>query len=200
MAIVDLPDFQWFRSNECEMILDDIRFMSSSAFTRRTQDRKIVGSSFWRGHLVFVPTTHAHRADLEGFLDTACLPGNLVRMGHPIWRTPRGTATGSITVSGTYAAGVTQFSLSGTNGQTFLRGDLIGPNDSDQILRVQEDVTFSGGAALVKFQGNLRATVNSGTAIVLSWPKALFRFKKPSIIYSLGVAQEVTVEFNEEWL
>jgi hypothetical protein len=123
------------------------------------------------------------REDFEGWL--VGLNGREHRLRIYDWkrRRPRGTCnlTG-VTLAATAAQFATTVQLTGCGaGKTLMRGDWLGFS-SGQLCKVTADATADGsGVMTITFQHSLRAGLNSGTAVTLDKPTALYILTEPVI-------------------
>jgi hypothetical protein len=144
--------------------------------------------------------TFAERAGVEAFLSTLKSGANRLSLHHMAHPRPYGTLAGSPTVSGTPAQGATSATLTVTNGQTILAGDMLGITTAAgvQLVRVTAGGTSSGTLA-ISFEPALRAAVTNGAAVVWDKPTALFRLLSTewSAQFVPGEAPPMTLEFVE---
>lgn len=118
----------------------------------------------------------SERAQVEAFLSTLQSGANRLALYHLAHPRPYGTLAGSPTISGTPAQGATSATITCTNGQTILAGDMLGITTAAgvQLVRVTTGGTSSGTVS-VSFEPALRASVSNGAAVVWDKPTALFR-------------------------
>lgn len=112
------------------------------------------------------PAVEALIVSLEGGANRLQMP----HFGRPI---PNGTLRGSPVLSGAVIAGAKQLILRNvTNGQTLLRGDIIGlPN---QLLMVTADTVASGGTIAVQTRPALFSGYVDGTSVTWNSPTTLW--------------------------
>lgn len=202
-SIVDMPPTRLWEAREFVFDPNDVRFRSSSAWSRTYQDYPVPGSWHWGGYVTIRAAKHWDRAGMEAWLDNACEAGALIRMGHPKWRAPRGTLRGAPTCYGGASKGAREMVIQ-TNpvvvGATLYAGDWIG--FPDQLCRITKDaITDGAGRAAIEFRGPLRKDVANGAVVTWNWPKALFQApSRPTVIHVPGYSGEFTLDLIERWL
>lgn len=121
---------------------------------------------------------------------------------------PRGTVRGTLTASGTTAAGASTMTITGGVSQanrTLLRGDWLGVNQGGtnrQLLHVQEDATANAsGVITVTFEPSLRVAVTSGTAVAWDKPTCLMRRNQAASSWSSSGAVQggFNLDLMEAW-
>jgi hypothetical protein len=113
----------------------------------------------------------AERAEIAGWWAKAGLRRNRVRLYHPALVAPRGTMRGSPLVKTQALQGAATVTVKSGSG-TLLRGDIIGLTDGLHV--VTDDVTFSGGEAIVAISPQVRATVAVDSAVTWDRPTGTF--------------------------
>lgn len=139
-----------------------------------------------------------YRGQLEALLATLDGGENRLAMFNLARPLPNGTLTGSPTVSGSHAAGVSSIALANCNG-TLLRGDRIGI--AGQRFLVTADATPSGNAMTVSVRPKVRVALSGGAAVVWDKPTSLFIPTTPKVIvpYRANVRPGFAVELMEVW-
>ena len=155
---------------------------NSSAESGATQTVTRPGSR-WGWSITMPAMSNADRADFEGWLTG--LSGMEHRIQTSDWKRPRPRGTcnlSGVTVKTTASQFATSVVLTGCGAsKTLLRGDWFG-FASGQLCRVIADATSDGsGDMTVYFRHSLRAAANSGTAITLDKPTALYILTDPTL-------------------
>jgi hypothetical protein len=127
----------------------------------------------------------------------------LWNLGRPV---PLGTMRGSPTLSATASPGATTLAITnvGQASTTLKAGDYLGIGTAytQQVVMVLTDVTLDGsGAASVSISPAVRFTQASGSAVVWSQPKALFRQQSPSNgwDYERTITSGLAMDLLEDW-
>jgi hypothetical protein len=134
----------------------------------------------WTMDVTLVPSGQfAQRAQQEAWISRIARGDNRVTSHHHQHPLPYGSARGTQTLSGALAQGATTAVIAGaTNGQTYVAGDMIGITTTAayavQLVRVTVGGTVAGGTVSVTFEPPLRASANSGAAVVWDRPAALW--------------------------
>jgi hypothetical protein len=103
---------------------------------------------------------------------------------------PVGTMRGSMTLSGSHAAGAVVLSIdagAGEAAKTLKAGDLVGfgSGTNQHLVMIVEDATANGsGVISVNIEPPLRNTFSNGTAVTWDKPKALFRLENDKVSWS----------------
>lgn len=168
-------------------------FSSRSAVTGDGQDRPTVGW-FWRGSMTLIPARRDARAAVEALVH-GWGHGDRMTFGH-MGRRKRGTVTGTVTViGGTYAAGVRQINVSGTNGQTIKAGDMF--NLGGCLYQARLDATLAG-ATTVQLVGTLLTSVTNGNLLNFDTPTSKWVRTAPMrVVYLPGYSPGIEIDFEE---
>lgn len=160
--------------------------VSVSPYTGEQQVYEHSGK-WWEAEAELPPLTPAEAAEWETFLHKCNGVRGTFLMGDPAKATPRGTASGSPTVSGAHAARVTSLTLAtGVNNITnWLRaGDhlQIGSGSSSRLHENLSDANTNGsGAVTLDIWPPTREALAGGEAITLSSPKGVFRLSENDV-------------------
>lgn len=167
-------------------------FSSRSQVTGDGQDRPTLGW-FWRGSMTLIAATHDERAEIEA-LAHGWGAGDRMTFGH-MGRKKLGTVTGTVTVVGSFAAGVRQISIAGTNGQTIRAGDMF--NLGGCLYQTRLDATLSGTTAL-HLVGTLLTSVANGNALNFDTPTSKWIRTAPlRVVYLPGISPGIEIDFEE---
>lgn len=120
------------------------------------------------------------RGQLEALLMQLRGGANRLLLWNLIRPVPRGTISGTPTVSGAVAAGATSCSITGTAGQTWLRGDRFAFGAGGQRVMAVNDGTLPG---TLQFEPQLRAAVSNGTALVWDKPTTRYVLRNPEMVF-----------------
>ena len=202
MSTFDWPSTAPFQAARFESSYEANVFAATSPLGGDTQVVAIPGDKF-RARVTIRASTAAERADVEGFFamvrPSPALSVHRIAMHFLPRPEPLGTLRGSPQVSGSHSALATQATITGTNGQTVKRGDLLGfPN---QTVMVTADATVSGGGVTLSFVPPLRFALSNGQTVTWSKPPITWAVVGlPMWSYLLGqVAEECVVELMEAW-
>jgi hypothetical protein len=200
MSIITLPT--WFDVAECEMsLVPEVRGFSGP-FGGPTEVQDLLGDR-WRmrvtlpdGDFTWGGRTEALMNRLRGGVDW-------LRLYHLAKPAPRGTARGSMVLSGAVAQGASALTISGVAASSTLRaGDMLGHN-SEQLFQVFEDATANvSGVITVNLANRARKAIASGQAIVWDKPSIPFQLTDTSGVptaFIRGRARGQQVEFVEAW-
>lgn len=135
----------------------------------------------WTARLAFPPIGAGYainRGRLEALLMQLRGGANRLVLWHLLRPAPAGTIAGTPTVSGAVGAGATSCSITGTAGQTWLRGDRFAFGAGGQRVMAVNDGTLPG---TLQFEPQLRAAVSNGTALVWDKPTTRYVLRRPSI-------------------
>lgn len=154
----------------------------------------------WTARLAFPPIAGGYavnRGRLEALLMQLRGGANRLLLWHLIRPRPAGTLAGTPTLSGAIAAGATSCSVTGTAGQTILRGDRVAFGAGGQRVMAVADMTLPG---TLQFEPAVRAAVSSGTALVWDKPATRYVLRNPSIAMpaEAGMFPGFSIELVEE--
>lgn len=129
-------------------------------------------AEFWAADVSFAPMSRADTDAWMAWLTSLRGPFGSFLMGDLSRATPRGTISGSPTVTGSPAAGARTLSTSSGSGN-LKAGDWlqIGTGTSSRLYKVLQDVTL--GSAIDIWPG-LRSAYSNGTAVTYSSAKGIW--------------------------
>jgi hypothetical protein len=206
MADITYPSFRQFVPSAYDF--GPVRVVRGSGISPLSVNEQFIELPYshrWTQIITLRAATHEERSDIEGEVERWINPANRLLIWHLARPAPRGTMRGSPTLNGAHSQGATSLSIAnaGVNA-TILRGDMIGVTTTAtyavQLVRVVADATANGsGVATLTVEPALRASANTGSAIVWDKPKALWRPVSPafSARYLPGKAESLTIEFRE---
>lgn len=129
----------------------------------------------------------------EAFLHGVKSRGDWLRIGLPDRQAPRGTARGTMLVSGAHAAGVRTLAISGSTASgTLLAGDMLSQGGNHLLQVDYPGVTLNGsGAGTVPLVLPLPVAMANGAAVAWSAPTGTWALEdnQLSVSYSPGVIQ-----------
>lgn len=174
-SILAFPTSPGLKQLQIEM--NDTVSVSRSPFTGATQLQAWPGADFWTGELTLPQLTATDAATWTAFLGECRGMTNTFYLGHPLYRAPRGSASGAPLVSGVNQPMATTLN---TKGWTASATALLLPGDRIQVgyrLHVVLDQVNSdaSGNAAVNIWPSIREATTDGEAITLNDPKGLFR-------------------------
>lgn len=171
--------------------------VSQSPLNGATTTYEVPGAR-WRAVLRYPQSMHVDRAAVEAFWASVRGQANRVSLWHIGRPVIRGTAVSATVAASALASTIT---VSGTNGQTLLAGDMVGLGSSGQLVMVTADATIASGTATVAVSPPVRAAVSGGTTLVTTRPTALFMVdpsaESPLIAYSPGLSDTFSVALIE---
>ncbi|HEY0822338.1 MAG TPA: hypothetical protein VGD76_01015 [Ramlibacter sp.] len=150
--------------------------------------------------MVYMTLQQAHQddaAEIEALVANFRGQVNTIDLWHFVRSTPRGTISGSPTVSGAHTAGAATLAIQTSAGATVKKGDLVGVGGL--LLMSSGDATADGtGLLSMPLVNRLRTALSNGAAITLTKPTATFRLLSTSGLgYSGGLSEEVTMTLGE---
>lgn len=151
----------------------------------------------WVYHLTLPVAYPEDAAAIEAFLASFRGQVNTVDVWHFARSAPRGTISGSPTVSGAHAQGAATLVIQAAAGETVKAGDLVGVGGL--LLMASADATANGSGVLsMPLVNRLRTALSNGAAITLTKPTAAFRMLNHSgIAFAGALTEEVTLTLGE---
>lgn len=177
MATYAYPATSLFLPSSFDFGIRSNVMVSTSKLSGSIQTVETPGSR-WLASLSYDIQNANDRAEVEAFWAKVRGQAHRVSLWHQRRPTPRGTITGTPTLTSAISQGATTcaFSNAGT-GTTLLPGDLFSFGSSGQLVMCTNSstLTSSGGSmSSVEFSPPARSTVTSATPIVLTRPTATF--------------------------
>jgi hypothetical protein len=172
-----------------------------------TQQTRLLGPPRWTLQLVQPPALQLAEAGAWAAL-LLQLRGrvNVLAAWDVARPVPLGTARGSMTTSGTTAAGATVVSIVGATATgTLLAGDWlqIGDGLGSHYAMVTAPATADGaGAVTVSFEPPVRASIVGGTALAWDKPLAYYRLQADASAWTYGpglVVSGMALDLLEVW-
>ena len=201
MSIISLPT--WFDVLECEMsLVPEVRGFQGP-FGGPTEVQDLIGDR-WRMRTTLPDGDYTWGGRTEALFNRLRGGADWLRMYHFAKPAPRGTARGSMVLSGAVAQGASALTISGVAALSTLRaGDMLGHN-SEQLFQVYEDATANGsGVITVATVNRARKAIASGQVIVWDKPTIPFQLLDASGVptaYTRARARGQQVEFVEAWV
>ena len=127
--------------------------------------RRDIGGQFWTIRLNTANLTQADMSELYSFLVAQNGQYEAFAVVPPIHGNARGTASGTSTVTQTYAAGLKAVKANGASG-TLLKGDFISFSNHDKVYMITEDVNMDASSEdTIHIFPNLVTAVTNATTI-----------------------------------
>lgn len=186
---------------EVEFGMGDLISLQQSPYTLQQQTQQWPGADWWDAKISLPPMSAATAAAWEAFLAELRGPLNVFQLADPRHPAPLG-ATGSSAPkidSGTYAATT---STIGTVGWQPNQPRLLAPGDRFQLgyrLHMVVDAPVSSnsqGAATFSIWPSLREQPTAGEALVLKYPKGLFRLAQNRRSFQASPQRLTTLSFS----
>lgn len=203
MTTIAYPTTRVYTPSEFTMTLQrNIVGRRRNPFSGRRQTIEHPGP-LWAPTIVYTPSTHAERAEVEAFWNRASAADNKVALWHMARPLPRGTLRTNTTTSASASAGAATINLNATTGLTLLAGDMMEitlTGGATQLVMVVADVTSVDSVmAAVSFVPSLVGAVSSGAAVKVERASALFQLEEDfvSMTYLPGYAQSFPVTLLE---
>jgi len=202
MSTYTWPTSAPFQAARFEWSYEANVFPATAPLGGDVQVAAIPGDRF-SGRLTIRAATAVDHADVEGFFAAVRTSKTLSvhRIAMPFLPRPEplGTLRGAPQVAGSHNALATQVTITGTNGQTIRRGDLLGfPN---QTVMITADAVVSGGGMTLSFSPPLRYALSNGQTVTWNRPPIVWAVVgAPTWSYIPGQnAEECVVELVEVW-
>jgi len=169
--------------------------MNVSPFSLVPQVYEWSGAERWEAEIGFDPMDRATAEPWVAFFSSMRGPVGSFTMGDPAGQTPRGTASGSVTATGSVRSHT--ITLSGGSG-TLLAGDWISFDSSRRLHKVLADVTL-GGTPSCEIWPALRATIASAT-VTYTGAKGRFMLTEPPqwTIGPASIYERLTIKAIED--
>lgn len=142
-------------------------------YAGQTQTLDLLGE-YWKASVELPPCYADMAAEREAFFALLEGRGNVLQMWHWKRPVPRGTISGTPTVSGAVSQLARTINIQTAAGATLLAGDLIGFNGQVSMVRVAATANGSGLMSNVDIWPRARAVVADGAAITLVKPLVRF--------------------------
>lgn len=206
MSTLSYPTTKPFTPSEFTLTLQrNIVGKRRNPFSGRRQTIEHPGP-LWVATIVYTPSSHDDRAEVEAFWNLASAATNKVALWHFVRPLPRGTLQAN-TTSGAGSLGASTININATTGLTLKAGDMVSfahSSGAKQLCMVTADVTsVSGVMTAVPFVPALTGAVSNGAAVTVNKPTALFQPEETfvSMPYVPGYAQSFPVVLIEspEW-
>ena len=192
----------WFDVAECELsLMPEVRgFMGPFGGPTEVQD--LLGDR-WHMRLTMPEGDFRWGSRTEALFNALRGGAQWLRLYHFAKPAPRGTARGSMVLSGAVAQGANSLTISGVAaGATLQAGDMVGHN-GEQLFQVYDDATANGsGVVTVTTVNRARKAIASGQAIVWDKPTIPFQLLDTQGVPTAFVRGRVRgqqVEFVEAW-
>lgn len=201
MTTISLPP--WFDVAECEMsLVPEVRGFQGP-FGGPTEVQDLIGDR-WRMRVTLPDGDFNWGGRTEALFNRLRGGASWLRMYHFAKPVPRGTARGSMVLSGVVAQGASALTISGVAaGATLRAGDMLGHN-SEQLFMVYDDATANGsGVITVSLANRARKAIASSQAIVWDKPSIPFQLLDTSGVptaYTRARARGQQAEFVEAWV
>jgi hypothetical protein len=180
----------------CSVALKKISVQWRSPLNGNLQAVEIPGER-WTMSLQLPARKLKNSGEAEALLAYLAGGQNQINVWHFARPVPRGTITGSPTVSGGASRGDQQMTLTTTTGYTLLAGDLF--KAGGQLFQVRSDVTASAGSMTVLLVNRVRAAISNGAGVTLDTPKIAMVCTSDAnaVTYRPGVQEGPAIDLEE---
>jgi hypothetical protein len=181
-----------------EMGWNDLVSLEMSPYTLQQQTQSWPGADWWDAKVTLPPMNAPTAAAWKAFLAELRGPLNVFQLGDPTQPHPLGNVGASVPKidSGTYLATTTSIGTVGwqaSQAGVLLKGDLFQLGYRLHMVVDAAVNSNSAGAATFSIWPSLREQPTAGAALVLKWPKGLFRLAAGRRGFSASPAQAIRI-------
>jgi hypothetical protein len=169
--------------------------LTSQTVNGRTQSRKL-SSQYWEFSAKYPPMTQADFMPVYAYIMKQRGQSETFTVRIPILEDARGTASGTLRVNGTKAAGQTTIVVDGITG-TVVEGDMI-KFSHDKVYMVVGHTETSGNTTSIEIQPPLRSSVANDSAI--AYDNVTMKVRLRNDVQSFGMSNDGLFRYEVDFI
>ena len=169
--------------------------LTSQTVNGRTQSRKLA-SQYWEFSAKYPPMTQADFMPVYAYVMQQRGQSNTFTVRIPVLEDARGTASGTLRVNGTKAAGQTTIVVDGITG-TVVEGDMI-KFSHDKVYMVVGHTETSGNTTSIEIQPPLRSSVANDS--IIAYDNVTMKVRLRNDVQSFGMSNDGLFRYEVDFI